>query len=190
MGVILSSVFLFVVAGGLIYLSTLYNGLIALRSDIDKAWANIDVLLKQRYDEIAKVVEVCKGYMQYERSTLEAIAQARSTYAKAVTVNQKADASGPLASSARQLFATAEKSPELKANDTFLQLQKRITELEEQIADRREFYNDSVNTFNIRMREMPDAFVARLMRLKSRQMFKVKETERAPARVMWDEVMR
>jgi len=78
----------------------------------------------------------------------------------------------------------------LKANDTFLQLQKRITELEEQIADRREFYNDSVNTFNIRMREMPDAFVVRLMRLNPRQMFKVNETERAPARVVWDEVMR
>jgi LemA protein len=107
-----------------------------------------------------------------------------------VTVNQKADASGPLASSARQLFATAENYPQLKANDTFLQLQKRITELEEQIADRREFYNDAVNTFNIRMREMPDAFVARLMRLNPRQMFKAKETERAPARVLWDEVMR
>jgi len=131
-----------------------------------------------------------KGYMQYERSALESIAQARSTYAKAVTVNQKADASGPLASSARQLFATAENYPELKANDTFLQLQKRITELEEQIADRREFYNDSVNTFNIRMREMPDAFVARRMRLQPRQMFKAKETEQAPARVLWDEVMR
>ncbi len=109
---------------------------------------------------------------------------------KAVTINQKADASGPLASSARQLFATAENYPELKANDTFLQLQKRITELEEQIADRREVYNDSVNTFNIRMREMPDSFVARLMRLNPRQMFKVNETERAPARVVWDEVMR
>ena len=180
----------FVVAGAVAYLSMLYNGLIALQADIDKAWANIDVLLKQRYDEISKVVEVCRGYMQYERSALQSIAQARSTYAQAVTVNQKADASGPLASSARQLFAAAENYPDLKANDTFLYLQKRITELEEQIADRREFYNDAVNTFNIRMREMPDAFVARLMRLKPRQMFKVKETERASARVMWDEVMR
>ena len=180
----------FVVAGVVAYLVMLYNGLIALQADIDKAWANIDVLLKQRYDEISKVVEVCKGYMQYERSTLESIAQARFSYAKAVTVNQKADASGPLASSARQLFATAENYPALKANDTFLHLQKRITELEEQIADRREFYNDSVNTFNIRMREMPDAFVARRMRLKPRQMFKAKETERATARVVWDEVMR
>jgi len=187
---ILFAALVFVVAGILAYLVMLYNGLIALQADIDKAWANIDVLLKQRYDEISKVVEVCKGYMQYERSALEAIVQARSTYAKAVTINQKADASGPLASSARQLFATAENYPELKANDTFLQLQKRITELEEQIADRREFYNDSVNTFNIRMREMPDAFVARPMRLNPRQMFKVNETERAPARVVWDEVMR
>ena len=181
---------LFVLTGGVAYLAMLYNGLIGLQADIDKAWANIDVLLKQRYDEISKLVEVCKGYMQYERSALESITQARSTYAKAATVNQKADASGPLASSARQLFATAENYPQLKANDTFLQLQKRITELEEQIADRREFYNDAVNTFNIRMREMPDAFVAKRVRVQPRQMFKVKETERAPARVLWDEVMR
>jgi LemA protein len=190
MGVILSSVFLFVVAGALIYLATLYNGLIALRSDIDKAWANIDVLLKQRYDEIPRVVEVCKGYMQRERDTLQSIAQARSTYAQAVTVNQKAEASGPLTSSVRQLFADAESYPELKANATFLQLQKCITDLEDQIADRREFYNDAVNTFNIRTQEMPDAFVAKLMRLKPREMFKVKEAERTPVRVMWDEVLR
>jgi LemA protein len=187
---ILTAALAFAVAGLVAYLAMLYNGLVALQADIDKAWANIDVLLKQRYDEISKVVEVCKGYMQYEQSTLQLITQARSTYAKAVTVNQKADASGSLASSTRQLFATAENYPQLKANDTFLQLQKRITELEEQIADRREFYNDAVNTFNIRMREMPDAFVAKFMRLQARQMFKVKETERTPARVMWDEVMR
>jgi LemA protein len=180
----------FVVAGLLAYMATLYNGLIALQVDIDKAWSNIDVLLKQRYDEISKVVEVCKGYMQYERSTLELIVQARSTYAKAVTVTQKADASGPLASSAQKLFATAENYPDLKANDTFLHLQKRITELEEQIADRREFYNDAVNTFNIRMREMPDVYVAKFMRLQPRQMFKVKPAEERPARAMWDEVMR
>jgi LemA protein len=189
-GVIASSVLLFVVAGVLIYLSTLYNGLIALRSDIDKAWANIDVLLKQRYDEIPRVVEVCKGYMQHERDTLRFLAEARSAYAQAVTVPQKAEASGPLTTSVRQLFAAVENYPELKANATFLQVQKLITELEDQIADRREFYNDAVNTFNIRTQEMPDAFVASLMRLKPRQMFMVKDAERAPARVVWDEVMR
>jgi LemA protein len=95
-----------------------------------------------------------------------------------------------LTASVRQLFADAEGYPDLKANATFLQLQKFITDLEEQIADRREFYNDAVNTFNIRTQEMPDAYVARFMRLQPRQMFKVKETERAPARVVWDEVMR
>jgi len=188
MGMVVSFAFLFVVAGMLIYLGMLYNGLIALQSDIDKAWANIDVLLKQRYDEISRVVEVCKGYMQYERETLLAITHARSTYARAVTVNQKAEASGPLNSSVQQLFATAENYPQLKANDTFLHLQKRITELEEQIADRREFYNDAVNTYNIRMRQMPDAYVARRMRLTPRSMFKVKESERAPVPVTRDEV--
>ena len=183
MGLLVPSAFLFVVAGVLVYLTILYNGLIALQADIDKAWANIDVLLKQRFDEISRVVEVCKGYMEYERETLLAITRARSAYQQAVTINQKAAASGPLTSSVQGLFATAENYPSLKANDTFLHLQKRITELEEQIADRREFYNDAVNTFNIRVQEMPDRTIARFMRLAPRPMFKVKESERAPAPV-------
>src|SRR5580704_6866279 len=118
MGVIPLFVLAFVAAGLLIYLGTLYNGLIALRNDIDKAWSNIDVLLKQRYDELPRLADVCRGYMQYERETLQQLTEARTKYAAAVTVNQKAQLSGTLTAFLKRLLATAENYPDLKANAT------------------------------------------------------------------------
>jgi len=169
----------FVLVGALWYFVTMYNGLIALKNDIDKAWANIDIMLKQRHDEFTKLLDVCKGYMDYERDTLLKITQARSMYQQAVSLDQKAQADQSMTSALRRFFAVAENYPELKANNNFQQLQKRITELESQIADRREFYNDSVNTFNVRIQQIPDTFVAAFMNLKVREMFKVAETDKA-----------
>jgi LemA protein len=169
----------FVLVGALWYFVTMYNGLIALKNDIDKAWANIDIMLKQRHDELTKLLDVCKGYMDYERDTLLKITQARSMYQEATSVDQKAQADQSMTSALRGFFAVAENYPELKANNNFQQLQKRITELESQIADRREFYNDSVNTFNIRIQQIPDTFVAAFMSLKAREMFKVQDAEKA-----------
>ena len=170
---------LFAVAGALWYLVTIYNGLIELKNDLDKAWANIDVMLKQRHDELTKLLDVCKGYMDYERDTLQKITQARSMYQQAVTIDQKAQADQSMASALRGFFAVAENYPDLKANNNFVQLQKRITDIESQIADRREFYNDSVNTFNIRIQQVPDTFVASFMRLTPKPMFKVEEADKA-----------
>jgi LemA protein len=169
---------LFVIAGIIWYLTTIYNNLIELKNDIDKAWSNIDVLLKQRHDELTKLLDVCKGYVQYEGPTFQKIAQARSMYAQASTVDQKAQADQAVTTAVRGLFAVAENYPELKANQNFLQLQGRITELENEIADRREFYNDSVNTFNIRIAQVPDVFVAGMMHLTPRELFKVAEADR------------
>jgi len=183
MGLIPSLIVTFVVVGVLIYLATIYNGLVALRNDMDKAWANIDVLLKQRHDELPRLVDVCKGYMQYERETLQTLTEARAKYALATTVGQKALASGSLSDSVQRLFAVAENYPDLKANVSFLQLQKRITELESQIADRREFYNDSINLFNTRIQEMPDSLLAGVMGLKQRAMFQVSASEKAAVNV-------
>ena len=168
----------FVVVGICWYAATIYNGLVGLKNDIEKAWANIDILLKQRHDELPKLIEVCKGYMNYERDTLQKIAQARSMYQQAVSVDQKAQADHSMNAAVRGLFAVAENYPDLKANQNFLQLQKRITELENQIADRREFYNDSVNTYNIRIQELPDTLVAAMMQLTPKPMFKVDATEK------------
>jgi LemA protein len=180
MGLIALVVLLFVVVGLLIYLGTLYNGLIALRNDIDKAWANIEVLLKQRHDELPRLVAVCQGYMQYERETLQRLTEARAKFASAFTADQKAQASGTVSASVQRVLAAAENYPNLKANVTFLELQKRITELENQITDRREFYNDAINLFNTRIRQVPDNLIANTLGMQPRVMFQVPAAEKAP----------
>jgi LemA protein len=179
MDTIVSLAFLFVILGLVVYVVMIFNGLIALKNDIAKAWANIDILLKQRHDELSKLLDVCKGYMDFERDTLQKITQARSMYQQAVSVDQKAQADQSMTSALRGFFAVAENYPQLKANDNFMRLQVRITDLESQIADRREFYNDSVNTFNIRIQQLPDTFVASFMNLTPRPMFKVEEADKA-----------
>jgi LemA protein len=181
--VIPSLVMLFVGGGVLIYLGMIYNGLVAMRNDIDKSWANIDVLLKQRHDEVPRLVDVCKGYMQYERETLQTLIEARTRYASAATLDQKVQASGSVSDSVGKVFAVAEKYPALQANASFLEIQKRISELESQIADRREFYNDAINLFNTRIQQMPDTLLARLFGMKPRLMFQVSALDKAPVRL-------
>jgi len=165
-------------AGVLIYTVILYNGLVRLRNENDRAWANIDVLLKQRHDEIPNLVETVKGYMQHEQQTLLAVTEARASSMSASSVGQKALADLQVASALRGLFAVAENYPQLKANQNFLKLQNRITEMEERIADRREFFNDDVNTYNTRIGQIPEVFVASFMALKPRQMFQVSDEDR------------
>ena len=164
--------------GLIIYFIIIYNSLVRLRNDNDKAWSNIDVLLKQRHDELPKLIETCKGYMQYEQRTFQLITEARTAFLKATSISEKAQADSLITGALKTLFAVAENYPDLKANNNFLQLQKRISDLEERIADRREFFNDSVNTYNIRMQQLPDVFVARLLNLQRRDLFRVAEEDR------------
>jgi LemA protein len=183
-GNIISALAIFLFAAGiLIYTIILYNGLVRLRNENDRAWANIDVLLKQRHDEIPNLVETVKGYMQHEQQTLVAVTQARAASIKAASVGQKAIAELQVASALRGLFAVAENYPQLKANENFLRLQNRISELEERIADRREFFNDDINTYNTRIGQIPDVFVASFMGLKPREMFKVSDEDRRQVEV-------
>jgi LemA protein len=176
--VITGAAFLLFVVGILIYVVILYNELVRLRNDNDRAWANIDVLLKQRHDEIPNLVETVKGYMQHEQQTLVAVTQARAASMNAASIVQKATADLMMTGALRGLFAVAENYPQLKANENFLKLQNRITELEERIADRREFFNDDVNTYNTRIGQIPEVFVASFMSLKARAMFKVSDEDR------------
>ena len=180
---ILSLAFLFAIIGLAVYVVMIFNGLIAVKNDVAKAWANIDVLLKQRHDELPNLVEVCKGYMNHERETLEQVTQARSQYQQAVSVDQKAQADQGTTSALRGLFAVAENYPQLKANENFLRLQNRITELESEIADRREFYNDSVNTFNVRIQQVPDTFIAAFMNARPQPMFEVEDADKAEVKL-------
>jgi LemA protein len=180
MGVsILAGLFVFLfIAGVLIYVVILYNELVRLKNDNDRAWANIDVLLKQRHDEIPNLVETVKGYMQHEQQTLLAVTQARAASMNASSIGQKAQADLMMASALRGLFAVAENYPQLRANENFLRLQNRISELEERIADRREFFNDDVNTYNTRIAQLPEVFLASFMGLKPRELFRVSDEER------------
>jgi LemA protein len=160
-------VFLGIVAVVLIYGVTTYNRLVTLKHGVDKAWANIDVLLKQRHDELPKLVEACKQYKQFEQETLQKVIEARSQVQAA---RQKQDiaalgaAEGALRSGLGQIFAVAEAYPELRANESFMQLQSRISQLENAIADRREFYNEAVNINNVRVEQFPDAIIAGMFR--------------------------
>jgi len=163
----------------LLYVITVYNSLVALRLEVGRAWANIDVLLKQRFDELPNLVEVCKAYMKYERETLESVIAARTAFSRANTVESKAEVTTQSASSVRQLFAVAERYPDLKADQQFNYLRERITALETRIADRRETYNDVVTTHNVRIEILPDRLVARPMGYRPLPLFKVAEVERA-----------
>lgn len=157
-------IFLALIAITVVYLIMVYNGLVGVKHGVAKAWSNIDVLLKQRHDEIPKLVEVCKQYRQFEQETLEKVIRARSLVQDA---REKRDvgALGPaeamMRSSLGTLFAIAEAYPELKANEHFMQLQTRISQLENAIADRRELYNEAANINNVRIEQFPDLIVAR-----------------------------
>ena len=145
------------------YAVGIYNGLVNLRENVKVAWANIDVLLKQRHDELPKLVETCKRYMQFEQETLEKVMRARASVSQASTSGDVAAvgaAEQQLRAGVGRLFAVAENYPQLKTDETFKQLQERITALEESIADRREFYNDQVNLNNIRVKVFPDVMIA------------------------------
>ena len=174
----------FIVLGLLViaigYLILIYNRLVNLKHDTAKAWSNIDVLLKQRHDELPKLVETCKQYMRHERETLEAVMRARSNVSSAREQHDLpalGNAEGQLRQGLFQLFAAVEAYPDLKANTAFRTLEARITGLENAIADRREFYNDCVNTNNIRLEEFPDLFVARFFGFESFDLLDFSEQE-------------
>jgi len=154
------------------------NGIISARNRVDESWSGIDVQLKRRHDLVPNLVETVKGYMQHEQQTLLAVTQARAASMNAASIGQKATADLQMTGALRSLFAVAENYPQLKANENFLKLQNRISELEERIADRREFFNDDVNTYNTRIGQIPEVFIASFLELKPRSMFKVSDEDR------------
>ncbi len=165
----------------IVYGIGIYNGLVGLRENIKVAWANIDVLLKQRHDELPKLIETCKRYMQFEQETLEKVMRARATVDQASASGNVAAvgaAEQQLRSGVTRLFAVAESYPELKSDQNFKQLQGRITSLEESIADRRELYNDQVNLNNIRVKVFPDVLIAQQFGFKTAQLLEFSQEEK------------
>ena len=175
-----SFIFLAIAAGLLLYVVMIYNNLVRLKHNVSRAWSNIDVLLKQRHDELPKLIETCKQYMKHEREVLENVTRARAAVAQA----REAGDVGAVGAAETQmriglgnLFAVAENYPDLKANENFSFLQTRISQLESQISDRREFYNDSVNINNIRIEQFPDNIIAGIFRFGERELLKFDESE-------------
>ena len=177
-----SLLFLGLIAVVLIYAIVVYNSLVQVKHAVAKAWANIDVVLKQRHDELPKLVEVCKQYKQFEASTLERVIAARAQVQSArehQDIPALGEAEGMLRQGLGRIFAVSESYPELRANENFMQLQTRISQLENAIADRREFYNESVNINNVRIEQFPDAIVARLFHFTAKPLLEFSTAEKA-----------
>ena len=172
----------FLLVGSVGYFLSIYNSLVEVKNNIGRSWANIDVLLKQRHDELPKLVETCKQYMKFEQDTLTKVMEARSkvsTARETQNISQLGQAEGALRATVGNLFALAEAYPDLKTNQTFQQLQARISGLENAIADRREFYNESVNVNNIRIEQFPDSIVAGMFGFKSAPLLEFQAEEKA-----------
>ncbi len=158
---------------------SIYNGLVSLKQQVGRAWANIDVILKQRHDEIPQLVQIIEQFTQYERGTIDRLVNARKAYGTAHSIGEKIEASKETSSALRGILAIGEGYPELKSNANFVQLQTRISGLESNIADRRENYNDSVTNFNTRILQIPDTFFASLLGYQALSLFTIdkKDTE-------------
>jgi LemA protein len=181
--IIIIAVLSLIVIAIVVYIVSIFNGLIRVKNNIKKSWSNINVLLKQRSDELPKLVSSVKGYMKHERRTLEVLTKARTQFLGAKTMSDKAAADNMISSALKTIFAVAENYPNLKANENFMQLQNRISGLENELADRREFYNDSVNTYNIRIQSIPDVIVARMLGYREEEMFKVSEEDKQDVKI-------
>ena len=177
---LIALVFLGLVVVVLGWVAGAYNGLVRLRNQLENAWAQIDVQLKRRHDLIPNLVETVKGYATHERETLEKVIQARNMAVSAKTVGDRAEAENVLTGALKSLFAVAEAYPDLKANSEFMRLQEELTSTENKVAFARQFYNDTVMTYNTHIEVFPTNFIATMFNFGRREFFEVKaEDERA-----------
>ncbi len=166
------------------WLAITYNGLVQLKFRVKNGWAQIDVQLKRRHDLIPNLVEAVRGYMKFERETLESVTKARTQAIQATTVKDKEGAENLLTSALRSLFAVAEKYPELKANQNVLQLQEELTSTENKIAFARQYYNDEVARYNTSVNTVPTNIVAGLFGFNPQEFFELKDlSEKEPPKL-------
>jgi LemA protein len=158
--IIASALLLVLAAGGIGYLVSLFNSLIQVRNNIGKAWGNIDVLLMQRNEEIPKLIDVTKAYVQYEKGLLESLTRLRTMYRSAGRTDKKTKIENELEERIQGLKAIWEGYPDLRANEPFLRLQGRISDLESAIADRRVFFNETVTIYNTQREVFPQVVFA------------------------------
>jgi LemA protein len=166
-----------------LYVVVAYNGLVKLRNRIENAWSQIDVQLQRRYDLIPNLVETVKGYATHEKGVFEQVSQARAGAINANGVAQQAAAENMVTSALKSLFAVAEAYPELKANENFLALQEELSGTESKIAYARQFYNDTVQSWNTKIETFPTTFIAGMIHGEKREYFEADDTSRGPVKV-------
>jgi len=172
----LFAVVLVVAIAGFIVLTS-YNAIVALRQRIDKAWSNIDVVLKQRHDQLPNLVAAVRGVMTFERDVLSEVTRARAAYSPTAPIPDQAITSEATSSAVRSLFAVVERYPDLKSQSNVQDLQDEIERLEGMIADRRELYNDQVYRYNTAIAQVPGVLLASLFGWKIRQFFAADPSE-------------
>ena len=167
-----------------LWIIMIYNGLVAMRQRVNQSFADIDVQLKQRHDLIPNLVATVQGYAAHERGTLEAVVKARQTAMAAPGIDQKVAAENALSGALRQLFALSEAYPDLKANQSFQQLQNELSDIENKLAAARRFFNNTVQEYNTGIQRFPAALFAAALGLHAQQFFDLGETradvEKAP----------
>jgi LemA protein len=151
----------------------IYNGLVRLKLQCDNAWADIDVQLKRRYDLIPNIVETVKGYAAHEKDTLEGVVAARNRAMSAQGPAEKAGAENVLTGALRQLFALAESYPQLRAVESFTQLQQTLNQIEDTVQNARRYYNAVVRDFNTKIAQFPSNIVAGMFAFKAREFFEI-----------------
>lgn len=166
-------ILLIIIAVIAVVVIAMYNGLVKLRVQCDNAWSDIDVQLKRRYDLIPNLVETVKGYAAHEKGTLEGVVAARNTAMAAQGPAAKAQAETMLTSALRQVFALAEAYPQLRAVESFTQLQGTLNQLEDSIQNARRYYNAVVRDLNTKIAEFPSNLVANMFNFKPREFFEV-----------------
>lgn len=167
----------------LLYVWSLYNGLVQLKTSIEEAWSQIDVQLKRRADLIPNLVETVKGYAKHEKSVFSEVTKARSALMSAKSLDSKAQASDQLSGALGKLFAVAEAYPELKANDEFLQLQKELSDTEDKVAYSRQYYNSTVMDYNVKIKVFPNSLIAGQLGFGPKDFFGATDTERQAVKV-------
>ena len=179
-----STVLLAIIVGVAGYLIAIYNKFVSLQAGIDAAWSDIDVQLKRRYNLIPALVNVVKGYKDYEAGTLEKIIQARQQSMEARTPAEKSAAESVLGASLGKLFALAEAYPDLKADSQFLNLQAELSGIEDAIQNSRRYYNAIVRDYNAKLKSFPDVLIANKYHFTPRDYFELDESEAEAARKM------
>ncbi|MDP9955963.1 LemA protein [Epilithonimonas hungarica] len=167
-----------VVLGLLNVIVSTYNRLVMLKNNVEKSFVNIDVLLKQRADEIPNLIKVVKESMRFEESMLTKLTELRTNFLNANSAEKKVELSNQMQEQLKSIFAIAENYPDIKTNQNFQLLQGRVSQIEDAIADRREFYNESVTMYNIGIAEFPNLILAKMMLYGKKQLLQISEQEK------------